>query len=132
MAWRIFIVETFLKAAYLYDDGRLLPDLNFSGENGKVTLQLAERAVSDGEALCSNFAPSGAAWHKSGTLKIFPNIEFTFILPYMPEMNPIERIWKELRAGGFHNEAFHILYDVIAVGSFAALRIPIQRRRRSV
>ena len=40
----------------------------------------------------------GAAWHKSGTLKSFPNIELMFIPPYTPEMNPIEQIWKELRA----------------------------------
>ena len=25
-----------------------------------------------------------------------------FIPPYTPEMNPIEQIWKELRARGFH------------------------------
>ena len=27
----------------------------------------------------------GAAWHKSGTLKVFPNIELMFIPPYTPE-----------------------------------------------
>ncbi|RRR51716.1 hypothetical protein EI998_08045 [Streptococcus suis] len=31
-----------------------------------------------------------AVWHKSQTLKIPENIEFTFIPPYTPEMNPIE------------------------------------------
>lgn len=30
--WRIFLVETFLQAAYLYDDGRLLLHLNFSSD----------------------------------------------------------------------------------------------------
>lgn len=59
VAWRIFIVETFLKAAYLYDDGRLIMDLNFGGDKGRITLQLAEQAVSEGEVLCSNFASSG-------------------------------------------------------------------------
>lgn len=57
-AWRIFIVETFLKAAYLYDDGRLLMSLNFGGKNNTVTVKLAEKVVSDGEPLCSSFSPS--------------------------------------------------------------------------
>ncbi len=30
--------------------------------------------------------------HKSSTLKIPSNIGFTFILPYTPEMNPIEQV----------------------------------------
>ena len=55
----------------------------------------------------------GAAWHKSGTLKTFPNIELIFIPPYTPEMNPIEQIWKELRARGFHNEVFQTLGKVV-------------------
>ena len=59
VGWRIFIVDTFLKAAYLYDDGRLLLHLNFTGDKSTVSLQIAEQAVSDGEPLCSNFAQPG-------------------------------------------------------------------------
>ena len=55
----------------------------------------------------------GAAWHKSGALKSFPNIEILFIPPYTPEMNSIEQIWKELRARGFHNEVFQTLEKVV-------------------
>lgn len=51
--WRIYLVDTFLKAAYLYDDGRLLLHLNFTGDKSKVSLQLAEEAVQNGEVLCS-------------------------------------------------------------------------------
>lgn len=58
--WRIYIIETFLKAAYLYDDGRVLLHLNFSGDKSTVSLQIAEKAVAEGEALSSCFAPSGA------------------------------------------------------------------------
>ncbi len=36
-----------------------------------------------------------AIWHKSQTLNIPKNIEFTFIPPYTPEMNPIEQVWAE-------------------------------------
>lgn len=57
--WRIFIVETFLQAAYLYDDGRLLLNLNFGGDCGKVSFQFAEEAASRGTPLGSFFAPLG-------------------------------------------------------------------------
>ena len=55
----------------------------------------------------------GAAWHKSKTLKIPKNITLFYIPPYTPEMNPIEQIWKELRARGFHNEVFQSLNKVV-------------------
>ena len=61
VGWRIFIVETFLRAAYIYDDGRLLLHLNYGGKNNKITLQLAEQAVTEGDVLGGScFAPSGA------------------------------------------------------------------------
>ena len=56
-AWRIYLVETFLQAAYLFDDGRLILTLNYGGKNNKITVQIAEKAVNEGEALCSNLAP---------------------------------------------------------------------------
>lgn len=57
--WRIYIVDTFLKAVYLFDDGRLILHLNFSGDKSAVSLKIAESAIVDGETLCSDFAPSG-------------------------------------------------------------------------
>ena len=60
VGWRIYIIDTFLKAAYLYDDGRLLLHLNFTGDKSKISLKIAEKAVEQGEELCSSFAPSGA------------------------------------------------------------------------
>lgn len=56
--WRLYLIETFLRAAYLYDDGRLLLHLNFTGEKGTVSLQLAEKTVAEGEALRSDFEAS--------------------------------------------------------------------------
>lgn len=35
------------------------------------------------------------------------------VLPYTPEMNPIEQIWKELRQIGFRNEIFATLDKVV-------------------
>ena len=60
VGWRIYIIDTFLKAAYLYDDGRLILHLNFSGDKSAVSLKIAESAVSDGVVLCSSFEQSGA------------------------------------------------------------------------
>ena len=58
-------------------------------------------------------ACDGAAWHKSGSLRIPENIELIFIPPYTPEMNPIEQIWKEIRKRGFKNEVFQSLQKVV-------------------
>ena len=55
----------------------------------------------------------GAAWHKSGTLKIPDQMTVLHIPPYTPEMNPIEQIWHELRTRGFRNEVFLTLEKVV-------------------
>lgn len=54
-----------------------------------------------------------AIWHKSRALEVPPNIEFAFIPPYTPEMNPIEQVWAEIRKRGFKNKAFKTLEEVI-------------------
>lgn len=53
-----------------------------------------------------------AAWHKSKTLNIPENIELFPLLPYTPELNPIEMIWDELREKFFKNELFKTLAKV--------------------
>lgn len=64
-----------------------------------------------------------AAWHKSKMLRIPENIEILPLLPYSPELNPVEQIWDEVREKGFMNELFnsmnlvedrlcHTLYDL--------------------
>lgn len=57
--YRAFLVDTFLNAAYLYDDDKLVLVLNYTGERCKVTLELVEKAV-EGDPGGSCFAPSGA------------------------------------------------------------------------
>ena len=54
-----------------------------------------------------------AIWHKSSTLEITSDIELAFIPPYIPEMNPIEQVWKEIRKRGFKNKSFQTLETVI-------------------
>ena len=58
-------------------------------------------------------AMDNASWHRSGKLKIPENIIPFPLLPYTPEMNPMEIIWKEIRMRGFRNEVFGTLEKVI-------------------
>jgi len=54
-----------------------------------------------------------AAWHRSKSLVIPENIELYPLLPYTPELSPIEQIWDEVREKGFHNEVFATLNHVV-------------------
>lgn len=54
-----------------------------------------------------------AAWHCSGGLVVPSNIKLHSLLPYTPELNPIEMIWDEVREKGFRNEIFGSLEAVI-------------------
>lgn len=54
-----------------------------------------------------------AAWHSSRGLQIPENIQLHPLLPYTPELNPIEMIWDEIREKGFRNEIFASLEKVV-------------------
>lgn len=54
-----------------------------------------------------------ASWHKSKGLVIPENIEIFPLLPYTPELNPIEQIWEEIREKNFKNELFKTLSNVV-------------------
>ena len=54
-----------------------------------------------------------AAWHHSGALVVSENIRLYPLLPYTPELNPIEMIWDDIREKGFRNEIFATLNKVI-------------------
>jgi len=53
-----------------------------------------------------------ASWHKSKGLIIPENIRLYPLLPYTPELNPIEMIWDELREKFFKNNFFKTLSAV--------------------
>jgi transposase len=60
----------------------------------------------------------GAGWHRSDALKAPENIDLLKLLPYAPELNPIEQVWDELREKFFHNQFFnslHALQDQLAM-----------------
>ncbi len=54
-----------------------------------------------------------AAWHHSGALVVPENIRLYPLLPYTPELNPIEMIWDDIREKGFRNEIFATFNKVI-------------------
>jgi transposase len=71
--------------------------------------ELAKAFPDDYILLCAD----NAAWHKSKSLIVPENIEIFPLLPYTPELNPIELIWRELRKRGFCNEIFATLEKVV-------------------
>ncbi|WP_408734597.1 hypothetical protein [Streptococcus pneumoniae] len=70
-----------------------------------------------------------AIWHKSSTLKIPTNIGFTFIPPYTPEMNPLNKCGKRFVKRGFKNKAFRTLEDVIQGLEKEVIKSIVNRRR---
>ena len=53
-----------------------------------------------------------AGWHTTQQLKIPDNILIWHLPPYSPELNPVERIWRELRTKYFNNKTFQTLDDL--------------------
>jgi transposase len=50
-----------------------------------------------------------AGWHTTQQLKMPNNIITWHLPPYSPELNPVELIWRELRANYFNNKTFKTL-----------------------
>lgn len=53
-----------------------------------------------------------AGWHTTRQLEIPKNIIVWHLPPYSPELNPVELIWRELRAKYFNNKTFQSLEQV--------------------
>jgi len=87
--------------------------------------QLSKQFPNDIILLCCN----GAAWHKSQSLVAPDNIVLFFLPPYMPEMDPIEQIWKAIRMQAFYHVNFPSLGKVMdrlsdVICSLSPARIP--------
>jgi len=50
-----------------------------------------------------------AGWHTTQQLQVPDNIIIWFLPPYSPELNPVELIWRELRAKYFNNKTFETM-----------------------
>ncbi len=80
-------------------------------ENMMIFLKaLAEKYPDDLILLCMD----RASWHRSKHLIRPDNIQFFYIPPRTPEMNPIEIVWREIRKLGFKNKVFDSI-DVVVV-----------------
>ena len=75
-----------------------------------VFLEELSKAYPDDHIL---LVTDNAAWHRSSALRIPENIELFPLLPYTPELNPIEMLWDEIREKGFRNEIFQSLEAVV-------------------
>jgi len=71
--------------------------------------ELSKAFPNDYILLCGD----NASWHRSNGLVLPDNIEFFFIPPATPEMNPIEQIWEELKEKDFDNRLFNTLSKVM-------------------
>lgn len=58
-----------------------------------------------------------AGWHKCKELNIPDNIKIIFLPPYSPELNPVERFWKEIKKDVVHNKVFETIEDLMDVVS---------------
>lgn len=63
----------------------------------------------------------GAGWHRAAALRIPANIEFGFLPPYCPDLNPQEQVWDELREKAFGNRVFATL-EAVADAAVAGLQ----------
>ncbi|WP_256203807.1 transposase [Nitrosomonas sp. Nm58] len=43
----------------------------------------------------------GSDWHRSHSLTLAENLRLLLLPPYSPELNPVERLWDELREKNF-------------------------------
>ena len=75
-----------------------------------------------------------ASWHKKAvrlmsTDKDYAGIEFLFLPPYSPELNPIERVWRITRRERTHNRFFAKLDDLKMVLTiyYEKLRTPNEK-----
>lgn len=53
-----------------------------------------------------------AGWHKSRRLQVPDNIEIWFLPPYSPELNPVERLWKQMKQEVIHNRIYDSLNQI--------------------
>jgi transposase len=76
--------------------------------------ELGRSLASDVHAL---LVLDGAGWHHSSALRVPDNLTLRYLPPYSPELNPAERLWRELRQRNLSNRVFP---DVAALDSAIA------------
>ena len=75
-------------------------------ETMNIFLQtLSDQQLNERIILCMD----KAGWHTTEQLKMPNNVIVWYLPPYSPELNPVELIWRELRANYFNNKTFETL-----------------------
>jgi len=108
---RIRQYKTVYGAVSVFDGESLFVVLEKSNtENMNIFLNaLAEKFPDDLILLCMD----RASWHKSNDMIRPSNIQFFYIPPRTPEMNPIEIVWREIRKLGFKNKIFDSIESMV-------------------
>jgi putative transposase len=108
---RIRQYKTVYGAVSVFDGESIFVVLEKSNtENMNIFLKaLVEKFPDDLILLCMD----RASWHKSTDMIRPPNIQFFYIPPRTPEMNPIEIVWREIRKLGFKNKLFDSIDCVV-------------------
>ena len=75
-----------------------------------------------------------ASWHKKAVRLMsadtgFARVEFLFLPPYSPELNPIERVWRITRREQTHNRFFAKLNDLklVLTTYYEKLKVPNEK-----
>jgi transposase len=82
----------------------IMPKVNTESMN--VFLQEMSKALEKKKAL---LIMDGAGWHKTKKLVIPDNIKVTFLPPYSPELNPVERYWEYIKTNVLKNKLYEDL-----------------------
>ena len=101
-------------------DGKLISQRETGKFNGETYLDflkhLKGRVCRSGRRvvmIVDNAKYHHARLHKSWRELHSPDLQLYFLLPYSPELNPIERVWKLTRRKCIHNEYFSNLQNLI-------------------
>ncbi|MCK0505460.1 IS630 family transposase [Aromatoleum anaerobium] len=91
----------------------LMPAANTQTMNG----QLADLGRQLPDEVHVVLVLDGAGWHHSTGLAVPPNLTLVHLPAYAPELNPIERVWRELRQRYLSNRIYpdaEALEDAVA------------------
>jgi hypothetical protein len=68
----------------------------------------------------------GAGWQRSKSLVVPENVTLHFLPLYSPELNPIERLWKQLKERYLSNTKFSGMKDIMQIGCEAWMKLTDQ------
>ena len=60
--------------------------------------------VATAPASCPLLLLDNGAFHKARALRVPPNLGLLFFPPYTPELNPLERVWRDLKDWLAHSQ----------------------------